>query len=280
MLGPEVTQFLEVVVDVLHRSEPVFGGVGFAIALGLILALGAVLPCGRRRKVKGSVWLLFLHVAAAAPMAFIDSAAVESKLSLVAAFFLLASLGRSAFLLLVDSFLARRAMQPVPQILRDVLQAALYVVIGLLVLRAAGVEPGSLLTTSALLTAVIPFGVDRVVGGRSDGHWRVRRRNGVHPLPEVLVASGSVRETLERLSDLARVAKKLAKGVAKPPFATPGATATATTRQSIGFWMSCPRLPFGTGSARSRGGCARRSATTECCAEKQPRRSPRSSAAR
>lgn len=164
MLGPEVTQLLEVLVDVLHRSDPVFGGVGFAIALGLILTLGVLLQRGRRRKIKGSVWLLFLHAATAAPLAFIDAPAVESKLSLVAAFFLLASLGRSAFLLLVDTFLARRAMQPVPQILRDVLQAALYVVIGLLVLRAAGVEPGSLLTTSALLTAVLGLSLQETLG--------------------------------------------------------------------------------------------------------------------
>jgi hypothetical protein len=57
----------------------------------------------------------------------------------------------------------RRAPQ-VPAIFRDVGQALVYAAVVFVTLRQAGVEPGSLLTTSALLTAVIGLALQETLG--------------------------------------------------------------------------------------------------------------------
>lgn len=155
----------DTLVDVMHRSDPVFGGTGLAVALVMLLSLLVLLPRQKRSALAVPVWLLVGHMVSAAAMLLLPQRLGEQRLVvLIAASFLLASIGRSAFLLLVDTFWGRRSRRPVPQILRDVLQAALFGVIGLLVLRAAGVEPGSLLTTSALLTAVIGLSLQETLG--------------------------------------------------------------------------------------------------------------------
>jgi small-conductance mechanosensitive channel/CRP-like cAMP-binding protein len=155
----------DVVLAVLGQADPVFGGTGLIVALSILLALLILLPKVHRHKMAVPVWLLVAHVFTAGLLFILPPGYVEQRIVIVvAAFLLLASLGRGAFLLLVDTFWNRRSRNALPQILRDVLQAALFFVIGLLVLRAAGVEPGSLLTTSALLTAVIGLSLQETLG--------------------------------------------------------------------------------------------------------------------
>jgi small-conductance mechanosensitive channel/CRP-like cAMP-binding protein len=84
-------------------------------------------------------------------------------------FFLLASCGRSLVLLAVDVIFNRRTHRAPPRIFRDVTQAVVYVVVLLLTLRAVGVEPSSLLTTSALLTAVIGLALQDTLGNMVSG---------------------------------------------------------------------------------------------------------------
>jgi CRP-like cAMP-binding protein len=48
--------------------------------------------------------------------------------------------------------------------MRDVVQVVLYFVVAMIALRAIGVEPGSLLTTSALLTAVLGLSMQETLG--------------------------------------------------------------------------------------------------------------------
>jgi len=76
----------------------------------------------------------------------------------------LASAARSIFLLFVYSFWLRRVAHPLPKILRDLLQGFMFLIALVLVLRSAGVEPGSLLATSALLTAVIGLSLQDTLG--------------------------------------------------------------------------------------------------------------------
>lgn len=153
----------DIISDVLHRSDPVFGGTGLAIGVFMVLVLLVLLPRERRSRLAVPVWLLVGHIVAAG-LLFALPARYGRLGVMIAVALLLASVGRSAFLLLVDTFWNRRSRRPVPQILRDVLQAVLFAVIGLLVLRAAGVEPGSLLTTSALLTAVVGLSLQDTLG--------------------------------------------------------------------------------------------------------------------
>jgi len=75
--------------------------------------------------------------------------------SLAATFLLLASLARSAVLLVFEVALGRRGRRPLPVIVRDITQGLVWIGILLVALHTAGVEPGSILTTSALLTAAI-----------------------------------------------------------------------------------------------------------------------------
>lgn len=84
-------------------------------------------------------------------------------------FFLLASCGRSLVLLAVDVIFGRRTHRAPPRIFRDVTQAVVYVIVLMLTLRAVGVEPSSLLTTSALLTAVVGLALQDTLGNMVSG---------------------------------------------------------------------------------------------------------------
>lgn len=84
-------------------------------------------------------------------------------------FFVLASAGRSIVLLAVDVVFGRRIHRAPPRIFRDLTQAVVYVIVVLLTLRGIGVEPGSLLTTSALLTAVIGLALQDTLGNLVSG---------------------------------------------------------------------------------------------------------------
>lgn len=84
-------------------------------------------------------------------------------------FFLLASIGRSLVLLGVDVVATRRTHRASPRIFRDLTQAVVYVIVLMMTLRAIGVEPGSLLTTSALLTAVVGLALQDTLGNLVSG---------------------------------------------------------------------------------------------------------------
>ena len=144
--------------------------VGLAIGVVLLLALRLLLPPGERRLVGQPALLLLLHVAA---RLFAHTVAVDSTLQrgarMVAAVLLLWSLGRSAVLLLLEVGLGRRMKRPPPRIVRDLAQALVYAVILLVALRAAGVDPASILTTSALLTAVIALSLQETLGNMFAG---------------------------------------------------------------------------------------------------------------
>lgn len=151
-----------------------FGGFGIAIAIVLALILRLVIPTARRRQVRTPLVLLALHVVlllleglvpdgSANPFA----AATARALGLMALCLLLLSMARSFYLLLLYGFLERKQREKrlvLPAIFRDIVQVAIYLVVAFVVLQQAGVEPGSLLTTSALLTAVIGLSLQDTLG--------------------------------------------------------------------------------------------------------------------
>lgn len=150
---------------VIHGGLASLGGVGIGLALALIAGLFLTLPRSERRKLRGPVWLLLLHVATMALRAAMPlHADAQQPLGVAQFFFLLACVGRSGFLLIVDGLLGRRMARPLSKIFRDIIQVFVYVAVALLTLRAMGVEPGSLLTTSALLTAVIGLSLQETLG--------------------------------------------------------------------------------------------------------------------
>ncbi|HJL47235.1 MAG TPA: mechanosensitive ion channel, partial [Polyangiaceae bacterium LLY-WYZ-15_(1-7)] len=141
------------------------GGVGIAVAAVMILLLPLVLPKGERGRTKLPLILLLLYVAIVASRSFLDDDSPSHEpLKVAGVFFLGSSMARSGFLLVLHSVITRTLGGNVPRIVRDLVQALLFMGVLMLTLRAAGVEPSSLLTTSALLTAVIGLSLQDTLG--------------------------------------------------------------------------------------------------------------------
>lgn len=142
------------------------GGIGLVIALALILLLPVLLPKGQRHCVRMPIVLLALHVILLIWRGFVhDEARADGALRVASLFFLLASITRSGYLVVLHAIVMRTlGIAEVPRIMRDLVQALLFVGVALMTLNAAGVEPGSLLTTSALLTAVIGLSLQDTLG--------------------------------------------------------------------------------------------------------------------
>jgi small-conductance mechanosensitive channel/CRP-like cAMP-binding protein len=150
-------------LDALVQMQSVLSGLGLGLLVVLVVLV--LLPSGERRLVRGPLILLFLYAATRGAMSLIPEGQFPSKLlHFVAVFAWLAAIVRSLFVLFASARLSRVIGKPWPKILRDVVQAGLYVVIALIALRAIGLEPGQLLTTSALLTAILGFSMQDTLG--------------------------------------------------------------------------------------------------------------------
>lgn len=152
----------------MERLVELLEGTGaFGVALSIVLALAALaaLPRGERRRARAPFLLLAVHGLSRWLEPFVAGLPLAQKIvHFVAVFALLASIAHSGFLLATGSSLARRYFRPWPKILRDVVQVLIYFGVVMVALRAVGVEPSSLLTTSALLTAVIGLSMQETLG--------------------------------------------------------------------------------------------------------------------
>lgn len=156
---------LHAMFDALKRADPILGGVAPWVAVALLLATTVLVSREERPRARASVWFLLGHFVAVGALAALPSdSPAEGSLRLLATALLMASVARSSFLLFVHSFWMRRFARPIPKILRDVIQAMIFIIAFLVVLRSAGVEPASLLTTSALLTAVVGLSLQDTLG--------------------------------------------------------------------------------------------------------------------
>lgn len=143
---------------------------GFATAFVLAGLARWLLPADSKKRARQPflfilLSILFGVVAAAVP----DNTHANTVFTFLYTLFLLASCGKSLVILAVDVIFSRRKHQQAPRIFRDLTQALVYVIIVMISLRAQGVEPGSLLTTSALLTAVIGLALQDVLGNMVSG---------------------------------------------------------------------------------------------------------------
>ena len=142
-----------------------FGGFGIATAAVLLLLLRVVLPPHERRRMRMPLFMLVANVVLVVLRAVVPMPATADRvLSVLALFVILASIGHSSFVLIVDWLLERRLSRPLPKIFRDILQVFLYFAVAFLTLPLLGLEPGELLTTSALLTAVIGLSMQETLG--------------------------------------------------------------------------------------------------------------------
>jgi small-conductance mechanosensitive channel/CRP-like cAMP-binding protein len=149
---------------VLGNLVAVAIGLGIAVALLALLAV-AVPKVDRSRALRTPLLLLALYALAAIIRLPFDPATPHGRvMRLVAIFLFLLCTGRAAFVLVVDVLIGARLSRPLPRIIRDIIQGLVYFGALVIVLRGAGVEPGSLLTTSALLTAVIGLSLQETLG--------------------------------------------------------------------------------------------------------------------
>lgn len=172
--------------------------VGLAIGALVILIVGVLLPKAQRRLLRGPLILLAIYGIARVAMDFAKPTAFPGKaLHFIAVFAWWAGLVRLGFVLFTSSIVARFIRRPWPKIVRDVVQVFLYFGVAMIALRAVGVEPGSLLTTSALLTAVLGLSMQDTLGNLfaglaiqgqqsiSVGDW-IRYADGDEGLGEVI----------------------------------------------------------------------------------------------
>jgi small-conductance mechanosensitive channel/CRP-like cAMP-binding protein len=155
------------VEPLLDRSAEL-AGVIVAIVL-LALARWLLAAEDKKRARQPFVYLVVSIIVGIATFFVDPKQDVGRVLQFLSTFLLLASIGRSIVLLGVDVVFGRRTHRAPPRIFRDVTQAVVYVVVMMLTLRAVGVEPGSLLTTSALLTAVVGLALQDTLGNMVSG---------------------------------------------------------------------------------------------------------------
>jgi small-conductance mechanosensitive channel/CRP-like cAMP-binding protein len=138
--------------------------VGLGVAILLVLALLLLLPSHARRLARQPVLFLALHGAARGADFLARAESIHRELAFASLVLLLASIGRASVILVLDVGLGRRLTRPLPRIVRDLTQGVVYIIILFTALRTAGVEPGSILTTSALLTAAIALSLQETLG--------------------------------------------------------------------------------------------------------------------
>lgn len=152
----------------LEGTVTAFGGFGMAFAAALIVLVRLLVPRAQRSVVRTPLVLLVLSGILAAINGILPGdheEGLRQGFRLAHETLLLFSMARSFYLvLLYGVFESRRGRRLVPGIFRDILQIGIYLIVAFVLLKEAGVEAGSLFTTSALLTAVIGLSLQDTLG--------------------------------------------------------------------------------------------------------------------
>jgi small-conductance mechanosensitive channel len=151
--------------DLLLHQFSSIEGVAAAIAFGLLVFAVFVLPRAERKELRvPGTFLVVYTILQTLQLVIPRALALRGSLERVSLLLLLIALTRIGFLVFVDWFLERRMGRAMPRIFRDILQGLLFIGIALVLFHLMGVELGSLLTTSAILTAVIGLSLQESLG--------------------------------------------------------------------------------------------------------------------
>jgi small-conductance mechanosensitive channel/CRP-like cAMP-binding protein len=152
------------------KSDSALAVMGTSAAVVLLTLARLLLPKMERNRTRiAAIYIVLAVVFGVGDWLAPTGSTIEKALEFFFWFFVLASCGRSLVLLAVDVVFGRRTQRAAPRIFRDLTQAVVYVIVLMLTLRAVGVEPGSLLTTSALLTAVVGLALQDTLGNLVSG---------------------------------------------------------------------------------------------------------------
>lgn len=147
-----------------HFLAQVASRAGLITVLVLVLALVLFLSGEARRPLRLTLALLLLHVVFLGSAALMSShSQVHGVLSSFARFFLLCALGRATFLL-ITQVIFRGFFARIPKLYLDVTHGLLYLTALMVTLSLSGISPGSLMTSSVLLSATIAFALRDTVG--------------------------------------------------------------------------------------------------------------------
>ena len=151
-------------IDILTDTSFAFGGTGVLFVAVIVLLSWLLMPSGQRRKLAIPALLLVSHVFLALAHRQVHARVWKRPLEVLGLLVLLLSLGRASYLLVVEWFFRFRLKRPLPRIVADIIQGFIYLGIAVLIFREMGAEVGSLLTTSALITAIIGLSLQETLG--------------------------------------------------------------------------------------------------------------------
>jgi small-conductance mechanosensitive channel/CRP-like cAMP-binding protein len=155
----------EVYKAIVSGQTAAFSAVGLLVAVLLLLALRLTLPRNQLRRLRVPIALVAFHIVCVIGTTLTEDGSLPDRaLHLGALLLLLLAIGRSGFLFIVDAMIVHRLRRPIPKIFRDILEGLVYTGAILIVLRSAGAQLDALLTTSALLTAVIGLSLQDTLG--------------------------------------------------------------------------------------------------------------------
>lgn len=146
------------------REEVLLGLVGLlaAVLLALVVRLGA--PRSLNLRLRAAIVLITVYAAALGGRLAVAHPTARTFLGDLAIVAMAFAFARLAFQLAFDVLLARSRRSPLPRIVRDLSQGSILFVAALASLHAIGVEPGQLLTTSALLSVVAGMALQDTLG--------------------------------------------------------------------------------------------------------------------
>jgi small-conductance mechanosensitive channel/CRP-like cAMP-binding protein len=153
--------------NTLLRGEGVATG-SLLLVSGLVIALAlrALVAVGHRQRLRAPTLLVLFGAGLMIALDFIvpSPTRLQRWLSVVPVALLLLAFGRLISVAVFDWILARRLQTESPRIVRDIVDGFFTAVALLVTLGAMGVEPGSLLTTSAVITAVVGLSLQDTLG--------------------------------------------------------------------------------------------------------------------
>ncbi len=156
---------LEKVFRELLEGSAALSVIGLVAAVVLLFATRFLLPKKDHRLLRVPASFLFVHIGALGLGLVVPAgSSLAGAVSFVALLALLLAFGRILGLLVLEVLLERKLQRSVPTILRDIGQGVLYLFLLLGALRALGFDPGSILTTGAVVTAVIGFSLQDTLG--------------------------------------------------------------------------------------------------------------------
>jgi small-conductance mechanosensitive channel/CRP-like cAMP-binding protein len=152
------------------KGTGAIGVMNIGAAIVLLALARLLLPPKERERTRIAAIYLILAVTFGIVAWFSPAKSkLETTIEFFFFFFVFASCGRSLVLLAVDVVFGKRTQRTVPRIFRDLTQAVVYLIVVMLTLKVGGVEPSSLLTTSALLTAVVGLSLQDTLGNLVSG---------------------------------------------------------------------------------------------------------------